>query len=515
MSGGSATKVVLGGESPLRLEEVFAVALDGAEVELAPAGLERAARAARFVREQAESGRIIYGVTTGFGANSNQVVPLSDMQRLQANLLMSHACGVGAPFPTEVVRAMLCLRVNALLTEHSGATPTTLAMLAALLNRRVHPIVPSQGSVGASGDLCPLAHMCLPLIGLGEVEHEGRRWSGAEALELLGSTPLELSYKEGIALLNGTQAQAALGVVAAWRARRLVELAEACCAMSMDALCGRTDAFDDRLQRLRRHAGQSQSAARLRWWLEGSELAGCDPALLGGRKVDLVQDPYCLRCAPQVHGAARGVLAHVEAVLSEEINAVTDNPVLFPDDGDIVSGGNFHGEPVAMVLDYLKLGVAELGNISDRRCFKLLTPSLSEGLPAFLVEQPGLNSGMMIMQYVTAALVSENKVLAHPASVDSIPTSANKEDLVAMGTQSGMQLLQMEANVERVLSIELILAAQALDMRERMLGRRAAPRVAALRDRVREVVPFLEQDQPMSPHIEAVHRHVVCGAGWV
>jgi len=499
--------IILGREL-LTLDAIRDVVYRGRQIEVHADALVDVERAAQFVGEQAKAGRVIYGVTTGFGANSNTLIAPADMTKLQEKLLLSHACGVGDPFPEEVVRAMICMRINGLLTMHSGARATTVLALASMLNARVHPIIPSQGSVGASGDLCPLAHMGLPLLGLGEVLVDGLRLEGAKGLEICGLAPITLTYKEGIALLNGTQAQTALAFCATHRLRRLADMADAVCAMSLEALCGRGNAFDARLHALRRRAGQMESAAAIRRWTEGSELVDRDPDLMPYKR-DRIQDPYSIRCAPQVHGACRDVLAHVEDVVLQESNAVTDNPILFPDDGDIISGGNFHGEPVAMAIDYLKLAIAELANISDRRCFKLLSPELSEGLPAFLVDKPGLDSGLMIAQYVTASLVSDNKVLAHPASVDSIPTSGNKEDHVAMGAQAGVQAFRMLDNSERVIAIELIIAAQALDLRMRLDNARPGFRIAALHKAVREISPFIHQDRRMSFEIEAVASDLV------
>ena len=491
------------GHEPLTYEQIEAIAFGHDAVELHPQAAARVERAAQFVRERAVSGQAIYGVTTGFGANRDRVIRPEDAEVLQERLIMSHACGVGQPLPVEVVRAMMLLRVNALAQGISGIRVSTLKLLIEQLNRRVHPIIPELGSVGASGDLCPLAHMCLPIIGLGEVEYQGERLPGDEGMARAGLQPVRLTYKEGLALLNGTQAMTALGLVVVRRFKRLLDCADAIGAMSLEAVAGRLDAMDARVHAARLRRGQQQSAANVRALLVGSSLAGA-PVGAVPQKQDYVQDSYCLRCMPQVHGACRDVLDHVLDVLQTEANAVTDNPLVFvPDaltdpEGSVISGGNFHGEPVAMALDYLTVAICELGNISERRSAKLTDKAFSEGLPAFLVSNPGLNSGMMIPQYVAAALVSENKSLAHPASVDSIPTSANMEDHVSMGMHAGLHALRALGNVERILGIEYLIASQALELRE---GAQLAPGTSAALRLLREHVPFMQEDRVMYPDI--------------
>lgn len=488
------------GHETLTYDQIEAIAFGHATVELAPEAIEHIAASAQFVRERAQSGRAIYGVTTGFGANRDKVIRPEDAEILQERLIMSHACGVGAPLPVEVVRAMMLLRVNALAQGFSGIRVSTLQLLIEMLNRRVHPIIPEMGSVGASGDLCPLAHMCLPIIGFGEVEYQSERYPGDEGMVRAGLKPVRLTYKEGLALLNGTQAMTALGLVVVRRFKQLLDCADAIGAMSLEAVAGRLDAMDDRVHRVRGRKGQRLSAANIRRILEGSELAGALEGTIPD-KHDYVQDSYCLRCMPQVHGACRDVVDHVLDVLEVEANAVTDNPLVFvPDEQDpegaVISGGNFHGEPVAMALDYLTVSICELGNISERRSAKLTDKAFSEGLPAFLVSDPGLNSGMMIPQYVAAALVSENKNLAHPASVDSIPTSANMEDHVSMGMHAGLHAMRALGNVEKILGIEYLIAAQALDLRE---GYQKAPGTQKLLKLLRERVPFMHEDRVMYP----------------
>jgi histidine ammonia-lyase len=490
------------GQDPLTFADIEAVAFGHQEVCLTPQAMERINQASNYIRERAQSGDAIYGVTTGFGANRDKVIRPEDAEILQERLLISHACGLGNPLPEEVVRAMMLLRVNALSQGMSGIRLSTLQLLIDMLNRRVHPVVPEFGSVGASGDLCPLAHMCLPLIGLGEVRHQGNKLPGDQGLALAGLQPTRLTYKEGLALLNGTQAMTALGVVVVRRALQLIDCADAIGAMSLEAVAGRLEALDERIHHARRRPGQIISAAHVRKMLEGSELAGAVEGSIEGKQ-DYVQDSYCLRCMPQVHGASRDVLTHVMGILETEANAVTDNPLVFTpnaDDpeGSILSGGNFHGQPVAMALDYLKVALAEIGNISERRCAKLTDKHFSEGLPAFLISNPGLNSGMMIPQYVAAALVSENKSRAHPASVDSIPTSANMEDHVSMGMHAGLHALSIVRNAEKVLGIEYLISAQALDLRTQL----KAPATQDALNLLRGQVSFMHEDRVMYPDME-------------
>lgn len=487
--------VVMLGQRLLNLEDIEDVVYHRKPVELAADAITRIDEAAAYVRQMAESGQAVYGVTTGFGANRDRVIRPQDAERLQENLIMSHACGVGPALDVDVVRAMMLLRINALAQGNSGIRTSTLNLLIEMLNRGVHPIVPELGSVGASGDLCPLAHMCLPIIGLGEVQVEGVTYTAEEGMSRAGLEPVRLTYKEGLALLNGTQAMTALGVVVALSLRPLLDCADAIGAMSLEAVGGRMEALDPRIHAIRRRPGQMLSAGHVRYMVEGSELAGAAPGTVEG-KVEYVQDSYCLRCMPQVHGACRDVLHHVINVLMTEANAVTDNPLVFvPDafqDGAILSGGNFHGQPVAMALDYLKLAIAEIGSISERRSAKLTDKYFSEGLPAFLVNEPGLNSGMMIPQYVAAALVSENKSQSHPASVDSIPTSANMEDHVSMGMHAGLHAYRIMTNVERILAIEYLIAGQALDLRE---GYQLGTRTAKALESLRQKVSFLSEDR--------------------
>jgi histidine ammonia-lyase len=496
--------IVLLGDHPLDRETIDAVVLGHRPIGLSEDARLRIDVAAEFVAEQARSGSAVYGVTTGFGANLHTIIDFEEAEQLQENLLISHACGVGEPFPTEVVRAMLLLRINALAHGYSGIRSSTLDTLVEMLNRGVHPIVPEFGSLGASGDLCPLAHMALPLLGFGSAEFETVVSDGADAMSRAGIDTLRLTFKEGLALLNGTQAMTALGLISCGRLRKLLNVADAACALSLDAVAGRSAAFDERVQLLRRRPGQVTSAKNILALVEGSQLVDATEGSIPGKR-EYVQDSYSLRCAPQVHGACRDVLDHVEQTLVGEANAVTDNPLVFADTEEMVSGGNFHGEPIAMALDYLKVSICEIASISERRSAKLVDQAFNEGLPAFLVYRPGLNSGHMIPQYVAAALVSECKVLAHPASVDSIPSSANVEDHVSMGCHAGRHALIMVGYAEQVLGIELMISAQALDLRKPLEPGRGC---GSILECIRSVVPFMAEDRVLYHDIDAVVRLV-------
>jgi histidine ammonia-lyase len=466
-------------------------------------------------------GEVVYGVTTGFGDLASTFVPAADTERLQENLLMSHAAGVGAAFPREIVRAMLLLRANTLALGHSGCRPLIVDRLLAFLEQGVHPVVPEQGSVGASGDLAPLAHLALPLIGRGEVELHGQVVSALVALREVGLEPLTLVAKEGLALLNGTQMMTAIGALLAADAERLARTASVAAAMSVEALLGTDVAFAAAYQLARPHPGQVAVAAELRWLLRDSAIQQQHHGV-----AHKVQDPYSLRCVPQVHGAVRDALGHLGRVLDIELNSATDNPLVFPDGGvadadtiatgggRVISGGNFHGEPVALALDFAKLAIAELGSISERRTALLVDARLNGGLPPFLAAASGLDSGMMIYQYTAAALASENKVLAHPASVDTIPTSANQEDHVSMGSIAARHARLVLEHVERILAIEIIVAAQALDLRVAAMGG-AAPGtgVAEALSRVRARIRHLDGDREPGPDLAAAT--VLVHEGWL
>ena len=489
------TAVPLTGDD-LGVDAVWQVAVAGAPAALSDAAREKM-RAARDVVVAAAHGdsEHTYGINTGFGRFVNRSIPEELTQELQLRLLRSHACGVGEPYPDEIVRAAMLLRANALAKGCSGARVETVELLVECLNRGVLPVVPSRGSVGASGDLAPLAHLALPLVGEGEAWVEGERLTGAEALARVGLEPVELRAKEGLSLVNGTQFMAAFGALGLARARRLAQVADLACALTLEALQGSRTSFLPRIHELRGLKGQADSAANVLRLLEESAI------IEAHRWCDKVQDAYSLRCAPQVHGASRDLLDYVGYTVGAELNAATDNPLVLVEDGLLVSNGNFHGQPVAFALDALALAVAELANISERRVERLVNPALSEGLPPFLTGDGGLNSGFMIPQYVAAALVSENKVLAHPASVDSIPTSAGQEDHVSMGNAAGLKAWQVLANSERALAIELLAGAQGVEYLAPLEPGRG---VRAVRAAVRELSERLHDDRPLSGDIERV-----------
>jgi histidine ammonia-lyase len=497
----SVEPLVLDGQS-LTLEAVGRVAAGSVACRIGPEARQRMAASRAVIERTARGPEPIYGVNTGFGDLATVRIEPPKLALLQERLLLSHAAGMGEPLPDRAVRAMLVLRANALARGYSGVRPEVVDRLLELLARDLLPVVPSRGSVGASGDLAPLAHLALPVIGRGRVKQRGEVAPAAAALLEAGLEPLVLEPKEGLALINGTQAITALLALAALEARRLVRLADLAGAFSTDALRGTDTAFDRRLHELRPHPGQLLSARNLHRLMAGSEIRESH------RRGDVrVQDPYCVRCMPQVHGAARDLLADVERRLAIELNAVTDNPLVFPEDGAVLSGGNFHGEPVALAADVLALGVAELGSISERRIEKLTNAAFS-GLPPFLVEQAGLNSGFMIAQVTAAALVSENKTLCHPASVDSIPTSADKEDHVSMGMWAAIKLGQVVANARRVLAIELLAAAQGIDLLRPLSS--SPPLEALHRDLRRRVAP-LREDREMAPDLEAAEAFLDAG----
>jgi histidine ammonia-lyase len=447
-------------------------------------------------------GQVAYGVTTGFGDLANVRIQPEQTAELQRNLVRSHAAGVGEPLPAEVVRAMLLLRANALAIGLSGVRPAVVELLVGMLNATVHPVVPSRGSVGASGDLAPLAHLALVVIGEGEawVDDAGPG-PGAEALERAGLKPVALDAKEGLALLNGTQLMAALAALALDDARRLSTSADVIGAMSLEAMHGTAAAFDEALIGARPHPGQVAVAAHLRELLAGSEIGASHAA-----SEHRIQDAYSLRCMPQVHGAVRDALDQLERVLAVEMNAATDNPLVFPS-GEVISGGNFHGEPLALAIDYAKMAVAELASISERRSARLVDAHLS-GLPAFLTDEPGLRSGLMIAQYTAAALVNELQTLAHPSSVDTIPTSANQEDHVSMGATSALHLREVVDRAEAVLAVEALCAAQGLDFRAPM---RPGAGVERAHTRLRSLVPHLGEDRPPADDIAEVRELLRAG----
>jgi len=503
-------RVEIDGET-LSLEVLEAVARGTAgEVALAPEAAERVRRSRAVVEAAVRSGKAVYGVNTGFGRLADVAVAPDRLEELQLNLIRSHACGVGAPLPRDEVRAITLLRANVLAKGFSGVRVEVVEQLLALLNHGIHPVIPEQGSVGASGDLAPLSHLALVLLGEGEAEVGGEVVSGAEALRRAGLVPLALQAKEGLALNNGTQVMTGLGALALLGAERLVETAEVAGAMSLEGLRGTPDAFHPAIQRARPQPGQIQSAERLRALLEASEIREShrhdDPR---------VQDAYALRCMPQVHGATRNALAYVRGVLEVEANSATDNPLIFPDEanddgtlGRVISGGNFHGQPVAQALDVLAIALTDLASISERRIERLTNPDLSD-LPAFLTPDPGVSSGMMLAQITAAALVSECKVLSHPASVDSIPTGASREDHVSMGAHAARKARQVLRNAETVIGIELMCAAQALEFLKPLRPGRGVQRAY---EQVRARIAPLGADRVLAPDIDAAAVLVRSGA---
>jgi histidine ammonia-lyase len=491
--------VQLDGRS-LTLEAIEAVAA-GESVGVTPAAQKRVAAARDFVEREFAGGKAIYGVTTGFGRLANVTVDPADAVALQVNLVRSHAAGTGEPLPIRFVRAASVLRANSLSAGHSGVQPATLDLIVAMLERGVTPVVPCQGSVGASGDLAPLAHMTLVLLGEGEAFYRDARLPGAVALEQAGLKPIQLGPKEGLALVNGTQVMtgiAALGVV---RAERLAAAADVIGAMSLEAYLGTERVFDRRLNDLRPHPGQERVAGNLRGLLAGSEIVQSHVEC--GR----VQDPYSFRCIPVVHGAVRDSIAHVRRVIEIEANSVTDNPLVFPEDGEFVSGGNFHGEPVALAIDFLKIAASELASIGERRLYLLLNAQ-DRGLPLFLTERSGLQSGLMIVQYTAAALVNDNKGLAWPSSVDSIPTSAGQEDHVSMGMTSANNLPRVLDNVEGALACELLGALTATDFRRPLKSGRGT---AAAFEVARECISPWTDDRSPAPDIAAARELIRSG----
>jgi histidine ammonia-lyase len=497
-----ATAIRLSGDD-LRLEDVWAVAHGGATAELTDEARERMSAARDLVDRATGDSHHVYGVNTGFGRFVSREIPPDLTRELQLRLLRSHACGVGEPYPDEIVVAAMLLRANTLAKGYSGARVELVELLLACLARGVVPEVPSRGSVGASGDLAPLAHLALPLVGEGRARVNGESLAGADALAAVGLEPIELEAKEGLSLVNGTQFMTAFGALGVVRARRLAVAADIACALSLEALQGSRAAFVPEVHALRPLPGQRDGAANVLRLVEGSAI------MEAHRWCDRVQDAYSLRCAPQVHGAARDLLDYVERTVATELNAATDNPLVFVAEDMVVSNGNFHGQPLAFALDALAIAVAELANIAERRVERLVNPSLSNGLPAFLASDGGLNSGFMIPQYVAASLVSENKVLCHPASVDSIPTSAGQEDHVSMGNAAGLQAWQVLRNAELTLAIELLTGTQAVELLAPLSPGAGA---GAARAFVRSLSPRLRDDRPLAGDIEAVAESIRDGS---
>ena len=496
-------KLVLDGQ-PLTLDEIDEAALAGTPVEVAPDAFRRVAESRGLIEKILAAGETVYGVNTGFGKLADVHVRGDKLAELQINLVRSHAGGVGQPLSEAESRAMVLLRANVLAKGFSGVRPELLELLVAMVNAGVHPVIPEKGSVGASGDLAPLAHLALVVVGEGQAFYRGERMAGGEALRRAGLKAIQLTAKEGLALLNGTQAMTAVGALAIARARRIVELCDLSGAMSLDALKGTPAAFDQRIQKARPHAGQIAAAEHLVRLLEGSQIRESH------REHDTrVQDAYCLRCMPQVHGAVRGVLEHVAAVLETEAGSATDNPLVFPgEDAAVISGGNFHGAPLSYAFDYAAIAMTDLAGITERRIDRLLNPDINEGLPAFLAMDPGLESGFMIAQIVAAALINECQVLAHPSSTGNIPTDGGKEDHVSMGMTGAIKLRQIVEHVERVLGIELMCAAQALEFRRPL---KSSGRIEEAHDAVRGIVSRLERDRVLAGDIDAMAEGIRSG----
>ena len=475
----------------LTIERVGEILENNITIALSKDAENRIVRCREYLDSKMESQtEPIYGITTGFGSLCNISISADELGTLQKNLVMSHACGTGDRVPSQIVKLMLLLKVQSLSYGHSGVQLATVERLIEMFNNNILPVVYQQGSLGASGDLAPLAHLCLPLLGLGEVEVEGMPIPTSEVMEQFGWEPISLQSKEGLALLNGTQFMSAYGVWSLLKSIRLSSQADKVAAVSLDAFDGRIEPFCDEVHIVRSHRGQIETARTMRSLLEGSQILN--------QKKAHVQDPYSFRCIPQVHGATKDTIAYVSTVLENEINSVTDNPTVFPEQDMVVSAGNFHGQPIALAMDFLAIAVAELANISERRTYRLI--SGSRGLPSFLVAKPGLNSGFMIPQYTAASIVSQNKGLCMPASVDSIPSSQSQEDHVSMGSNAATKLARVVDNTERVLAIELFNAAQALEFRRPL---RSSEAVERLVERYRKVVPYIDNDRVMYPLIDA------------
>lgn len=477
-------KVLLNGKN-LTVEDLISVTRKASCVTLCDDAMKNVRKSRDIVDKLVAEGRPMYGINTGFGKFSDVAIPENEINLLQINLILADAAGVGTPLRKDIVRGMLVMRANSLMNGCSGVRPIIIETIIEMLNKGVHPVIPEKGSVGSSGDLCPLAHMVLPMIGLGEAEYNGTVFEGKEAMDRAGISTVELKAKEGLALINGTQCMTSVAAHALSDTRMLLKAADIIGALTAESLCAITNAYDSRIHDIRRHSGQKDVASNLRRLLEGSEYTTSQ----GEARM---QDSYSLRCIPQIHGASRLAIDYVSSVIENELNAVTDNPVVFVETGEVFSGGNFHGQPVAIAADTLGIAVSELGSISERRIAKLIDPALNHGLPAFLVKNGGINCGYMIPQYVAAALVSENKVLAHPSSVDSIPTSAGQEDHVSMGTIGARKAETIVSHVRTILGIELMSASQAIDLQEKKkmgIGTSAAYKL------LRGKIDFMENDR--------------------
>jgi histidine ammonia-lyase len=497
----AAAPLELTGEN-ISLAEIESVAIHGRKISVSAEALERVAKSRQVIEEILQTGESVYGVNTGFGKLADVRIAADKLAQLQTNLVRSHACGLGEPLSESESRAMLLLRANVLAKGFSGVRPELLTLLVAMLNAGVHPIIPAKGSVGASGDLAPLAHQALVVIGEGEAIFHGQRMTGAEALAAANLAPIQLAAKEGLALLNGTQAMTAVGALSVFYAQYLTKLADLSGAMSLEALMGTPTAFDPAIHAARPHPGQIASAANLVTLLASSSIRESHRHHADDPRV---QDAYCLRCMPQVHGAVRDVLDHVAGILEIESGSATDNPLVFASEAvsnvRVLSGGNFHGAPLAYAFDYAAIALTDLASIAERRIDRLINPDINEGLPAFLCDDAGLSSGYMIAHVTAAALLNECKVLSHPASTDSVPTSGGKEDHVSMGMTGALKLRQITRNLELILATELICAAQGLDFRHPLMP---SPAVARAHEVIRAVVPHLAEDRTLAPDIEAV-----------
>jgi len=506
-------RVLIDGEH-LTIETVIAVSRSGAQLKIAQKAREKVARSRQVLEEIVGKKKVVYGVTTGFGAFGSVAIPSKRIRELQSNLIRSHSAGVGKPLDRDVTRALMLLRANTLAKGNSGIKLNTIETLVQMINKGVHPLIPEKGSVSASGDLAPLSHMTLVMMGEGEAELEGATLDGREAMRKAGIVPVTLDSKEGIALNNGTQMVTAIGALAVYDAEGLIRTAEIAAALSLEALNGISDAFDERIHLVRPHPGQIETAQNVRLLTAGSEIIKSSLQAMeeaGKSERRSPQDPYSLRCVPQVLGAARDAVKYARRAIETEINSATDNPLVFADDRDCLSGGNFHGQPIAIAMDLLGIALTIVGNISERRIARLIDESLSHGLPPFLIHREvdkGIHSGFMSVQYTAAALASENKVMAHPASVDSIPTSANFEDFVSMGSIAARKAMKILGNVEHIVAIELLCAAQGAEFRgPQKLGRGTSAAYSLIRERV----PLLKEDRVLAKDIETAAELVRSG----
>jgi len=496
-------KVFIDGET-LTIEDVVAVARGYAQAVIPQNVRERVEKCRQIVEEFVKEKKVVYGVTTGFGALGSVIIPLESIKELQSNLIRSHSVGVGKPLEKDVTRALMLLRANTLAKGNSGVRLKTLETLVQMINKGVHPVIPEKGSVGASGDLAPLSHMTLVMMGEGEAKYKGKIMSGKEAMEKARISPVKLDSKEGLALINGTQVMTATGLLALYDAERLIKTAEIATAMSLEALSGISDAFDERIHRVRPHPGQITSAQNIRSLISGSQIIKPSKEVIGESGMRPPHDPYCLRCASQVLGSVRDAIAYVRKVVEVEVNSATDNPLIFVEDKECLSGGNFHGQAISVAMDLLGIALAVVGNLSERRIARLTDENLSGGLPAFLIHkevEKGIHSGFMSAQITAAALASENKALAHPASVDSIPTSANFEDSVSMGPIAARKTMEILRNAEYIVAIELLCAAQGIDFRgSDRLGKGTGVAYSMIRKRM----PVLKEDRVMCRDVEAM-----------